>query len=153
MPYWFDGNNLIGQPAERVRTEPNTRMRFLSFLSECSRSRGGRFLVFFDGDDPDRSRPPNGVRVRYSAPLSTDDAILRELSGCRAPSEVIVVTNDRSLARRCHDYGAKTVGWREFAAKINSASQARSGDVRPQDESINVDEWIRYFRLDKDSLE
>jgi predicted RNA-binding protein with PIN domain len=153
MPYWFDGNNLIGQAANLVRSEPETRKRFLSYLSSCSRSRGGRFLVFFDGDDPDRVVPPTGVRVRYSAPMSTDDAIVRELSGCSAPSEVIVVTNDHSLAGRCRDSGAKAIGWREFASKMISPSQARSRGAHQQTEPVNIDEWIRYFRLDKDSLE
>jgi len=153
MPYWFDGNNLIGQPARRARTEPETRRQFLSFLSACSRSRGGRFLVFFDGDDPDRAVPPAGVRIRYSAPLSTDDAIVRELAGCRVPSEVIVVTNDHSLAGRCRDCGAKTTGWREFTAKMKPASPARSRRVHPQSEPVDADEWIRYFHIDKDSLE
>jgi len=153
MPYWFDGNNLIGQPAAHVRTEPETRRQFLKFLSGCSRSRGGRFLVFFDGDDPDRQVPPSGVRVRYSAPLSTDDAILRELAGCRVPAEVIVVTNDRSLAARCRDSGAKTISWQEFAAKMNSPSPASSGSAGPQSRPVNLEEWVRYFGLDKDSLE
>ena len=153
MPYWFDGNNLIGQPAARVRMEPETRRRFLRFLSDCSRSRGGRFLVFFDGDDPDRQAPPAGVRVRHSAPLSTDDAIVRELAGCRVPSEVIVVTNDHRLAARCHDSGAKTIGWQEFAARMNSGAPASSGSAGPQSQPVNVDEWVRYFGLDKDSLE
>jgi len=153
MPYWFDGNNLIGQPAARTRTEPETRRQFLSFLGVCSRSRGGRFLVFFDGDDRDRSAPPAGVRIRYSAPLSTDDAIVRDLSGSRTPAEVIVVTNDRSLAGRCRDCGAKTIGWRQFTARMSTAFPARSRDVRPQSETIDMDEWVRYFRFDKDSLE
>ena len=153
MPYWFDGNNLIGQPAERVRMKPETRRRFLSFLGECSRSRGGRFLVFFDGDDPDRAVPPAGVRIRYSAPLSTDDVIVRELAGCRVPSEVIVVTNDHRLAGRCRDSGAKTIRWQEFASKMKSTPPSRSHVTGPQNESVNVDEWIRYFGLDKDSLE
>jgi hypothetical protein len=152
MPYWFDGNNLIGQAAARVRTEPETRREFLSFLSECSRSRGGRFLVFFDGDDSDRVLPPAGVRVRYSAPLSTDDAIVRELAGCRVPSEVIVVTNDHHLSARCRDSGARTIGWQDFATKMKSASPTPSSRACPQSQ-VNLDEWIRYFGLDKDSLE
>ena len=50
-------------------------------------STGGNFTVFFDGDDPGAGVPPKGVRVRFSAPLSTDDAILRQAEGVRAPGE------------------------------------------------------------------
>lgn len=152
MPYWLDGNNLIGRSVERARTEPGSRREFLSFLGTCSSTRGGRFVVFFDGDDPDRIVPPSGVRIRFSAPLSTDDAIVNELAGCRTPSEVIVVTNDRSLAARCRDCGAKTMGWQEFMAKVNAGSRPRR-ENRSRDASVNVDEWIRYFHLDKESIE
>jgi len=77
----FDGNNLIGQSADAARKDRNTRRAFLSRLSSYVTLRGGRFLVFFDGDDPDRSMPPRGIQLRYSAPESTDDAIVRLLSG------------------------------------------------------------------------
>ncbi len=132
MPYWFDGNNLIGLTAQRARTERETRKQFLAYLSSCAKMRGGRFLVYFDGDDPDRAVPPAGVRVRYSAPLSTDDAIIRDLAGCRAPAEVIVVTNDRSLASRSRDAGAKTLDWREFAAKASPRRGRGSRNVQPR---------------------
>lgn len=152
MPYWFDGNNLIGQSTDRVRAEPETRKRFLSFLSGCSRSRGGRFLVFFDGDDPDRIVAPAGVGVRHSAPLSTDDAIIRELAGCRVPSEVIVVTNDHRLSARCRDSGAKTMAWQDFAARMSPPPPGGADSTGSQTQ-VNLDEWIRYFGFDRESLE
>ena len=150
MPYWLDGNNIIGQPAERARRDHLTRHGFLSFLSACSKSRGGSFLVFFDGDDPDRSLPPAGVRVRYSAPLSTDEAIVQRLAGIRVPSEVIVVTNDRSLARRCRAAGAKTMTWQEFTGKVRPDPSAGAPDG--PEKRIDVRDWARYFGLDEDSL-
>ena len=81
MPYWFDGNNLIGQSAAAAKSDAGVRRAFLSTLSSLHRSGGGRFLVYFDGDDPDRSAAPPGVAVRYSAPVSADEAILRRLTG------------------------------------------------------------------------
>ncbi len=151
MPYWFDGNNLIGQSASASRRDPKTRRSFLELLSSYAAAGGGRFTVFFDGDDPGSGTPPRGVRVRYSAPFSTDDAILREAEGARAPSEVIVVTNDHGLAARCRDAGVKTMDWRHFTAKMASRSPARPGPTQ-EGEKINLEEWSRYFGLDPDSL-
>jgi hypothetical protein len=145
MPYWFDGNNLIGQSTARASADRETRRGFLSHLSRRFRSQGGRFLVFFDGDDPDRSMPPPGVKIRFSAPLSTDDAIIRDVAGAANPGEIIVVTNDRSLAARTRDLGAKSISWAEFDAKRkpNPGNRDLSSDT-----PVDIEDWMRYFGVD-----
>jgi len=151
MPYWFDGNNLIGQSAAAAREDPKTRRSFLSLLSSYATSRGGRFVVFFDGDDSGRALPPRGVRLRYSAPLSTDNAILRDAEGARSPAEIIVVTNDRGLAARCRSISVKTMDWRQFTTRMSSGSEAHRKDA-PKEENVDLNEWSRYFGIDPDSL-
>jgi predicted RNA-binding protein with PIN domain len=152
MPYWFDGNNLIGQSAASSRLDPKTRKSFLLLLSSHAVARGGHFTVFFDGDDPGCGLPPRGVRVRYSAPLSTDDAILREAASARSPSEIIVVTNDRELASRCREAGPKTMTWQQFTEKMTRGFSAREKSASKV-EKVNVEEWSRFFGLDPDKLE
>ena len=144
MPYWFDGNNLIGQSVATARREPKKQESFLALLSHYTTSRGGRFTVFFDGDDPGVGRPPRGVRVRFSAPLSTDDAILNNIKGVRNPEEIIVVTNDRALASRCRTCGVKAMDWRQFTRKMERTPRAHRGEAG-KDEKVDVDEWLRYF--------
>ncbi len=151
MPYWFDGNNLIGQSAAAARREPGTRRSFLKLLSSFATSRGGKFLVFFDGDDPDRAVPPRGVRVRYSAPLSTDDAIMHHAEGMKAPSEIIVVTNDHGLAARCRTAGTRSMDWRQFTAQMSRGSGSPREPVS-KDDKVDVEDWSRYFGLDPGSL-
>jgi predicted RNA-binding protein with PIN domain len=150
MPYWFDGNNLIGQPV--ARADRGTRRAFLDHLSALSRQRGGRFLVFFDGDDQERTAAPPGIQVRYSAPISADEAILIRLAECRAPSEVTVVTNDRALAQHSRTAGARIMTWQEFTSKARAAPAKRRGTGPPDEEKVNVDEWMQYFGLDKKNL-
>lgn len=151
MPFFLDGNNLIGQSAEEARREPTVRRAFLGQLSRYSRSRGGSFTVFFDGDAPDPSMPPPGVRVRYSAPLSTDDAILHSLSGAREPAAIIVVTNDRRLTSRCREAGAKVINWGEFSARMEKAPR-RSRDAAQKEEPVDLEEWARYFGVDPKTM-
>jgi hypothetical protein len=151
MPYWFDGNNLIGQSAAAAQANSRIRRAFLSLLSSYRKSGGGRFLVYFDGDDPDRTVAPPGVAVRYSAPLSADETIIRRLREIQFASEVTVVTNDRELINRCRNAGARTLDWRQFTSKMKS----RSGSTRTagdSQESVDVDDWIRYFGLDRSSI-
>jgi predicted RNA-binding protein with PIN domain len=148
MPYWFDGNNLIGQSAAAAGTDPRVRNEFLSTLSAYHKSGGGRFLVYFDGDDPGRSPTPAGVAVRYSAPLSADEYIVRRLQEIQNPSEVIVVTNDRGLMFRCRTIGAATLNWSEFSSKMSSRSVLPHNNGEKQ-EAVDIEDWIRYFGLDK----
>ncbi len=151
MPYLFDGNNLIGQSADQARREPALRWAFLEQLSRWARAGGGQFLVFFDGDDTDRRLPPPGVRVRYSAPVSSDEAIVRSVTAARFPSEVIVVTNDTELSLRCRNAGAEVIDWHKFAAGMQK--RGRAGGRRPAQESaVDVRDWAKYFGLDPDKL-
>jgi len=151
MPYWFDGNNLMGQSAAAAREDARMRRAFLSALSSYQRSGGGRFLVYFDGDVAHSSAAPPGIIVRYSAPESTDTTILRRLREIRHPSEVIVVTNDRDLAVRCRDAGAATVDWRTFTMKMQSRPQSRPRKQTASQDPVDVEYWMRYFGLDKTS--
>jgi len=147
MPYWFDGNNLIGQSAVESRERPRMLKSFLSTLAEYHKSGGGRFLVYFDGDDSNRSILPSGIRVRYSAPLTADDAIIGRLHEIRSPSEVIVVTNDFELQSRCRAARAKVLNWHQFASKMKSRKKRPEIDSQ---QKVDVDEWMEYFGI-KDS--
>jgi predicted RNA-binding protein with PIN domain len=151
MPYWFDGNNLIGQSAAAAKANAGVRKAFLSTLSSLHRSGGGRFLVYFDGEDSDRSAAPPGVAVRYSAPVSTDDAILRRLEEIQRPEEIIVVTNDRGLMMRCRDEGATTMNWLEFTSKMQSRSVRQAGRSNPE-KPVDVEDWIQYFGLNRTKI-
>jgi predicted RNA-binding protein with PIN domain len=152
MPYWLDGNNLIGQSAATSRRDPATRKLFLGLVSQYARTRGGRFLVYFDGDDPGHAMPPRGVRVRYSAPLSTDDAILHDVKGARTAREIIVVTNDQRLASCCRSVGARTLNWREFTGKMGTAG-GTPRNIKPGAERVDLKQWADYFGFDPEQLE
>ncbi len=152
MPYWFDGNNLIGQSADSLRTGPNIRQEFLSTLSIYYKSGGGRFLVYFDGDDPGQFLPPPGIRIRYSAPVSADEAILRRLHEIRRPDEVLVVTNDFDLQNQCRDAGSKVLNWQQFTSKMKSRRIPVKGN-RDMDQPVDVEDWTQFFGFDKEEIQ
>lgn len=149
MPYWFDGNNLIGQSTEVSRKDRNTRKAFLSTLSAYQKSGGGRFLVYFDGDDPADSSPPPGISVRYSAPESADIVMLRRLREIQRPSEVIVITNDNELAMRCRHAGANALLWHQYISKMQSRPATAAPIRNSPQEQVDVEDWMRYFGIDK----
>ena len=148
MPYWFDGNNLIGQSAAAAAADPRPRREFLAALAAYRRAGGGRLLAFFDGDDPWWSSLPPGVAVRYAAPESADEAIVRRLRETTRPAEITVVTNDLELGARCRRAGASILDWAAFAAKMRF-HPPRPGRTRERsEEAVDVEEWMRWFGLD-----
>jgi len=171
MPYWFDGNNLIGLSADAARADRRSRAAFLSALNGWRGAGGGRFLVWFDGDDPADMQPPPGIAVRYSAPESADAAICRRLREIERPGEVIVVTNDRELSSRCRNAGANVMDWNRFTVKMQARSAAprraaaptaknarcrRHGEARQMNQAsgevssaVDVDDWLRFFGIDE----
>lgn len=151
MPYWFDGNNLIGQSAASSQAHPRIRREFLSTLKGYYKSGGGRFLVYFDGDDPGHAMPPPGVRIRYSAPVSADDAIIRRLHEIRRPGEVIVVTNDFDLQNRCRNAGSKVMNWQQFTLKMKARKITDKGENNTE-QPVDVEDWLAYFGLDKTKI-
>jgi hypothetical protein len=155
MPYWFDGNNLIGQSVSSAKADSRTLQAFLSTLSAYRKSGGGRFLVFFDGDDHGKVSTPPGIAVRYSAPLSCDDAIVLRLREIQHPEEAIIVTNDRQLMHRCRDEGASTLDWQRFTNRMNSRishGNRQHPSPRAQDMCVDVEDWVQYFGLDKKEI-
>lgn len=151
MPYWFDGNNLIGQSAAVARKDRHTRIAFLSELALFRKSGGSRLLVYFDGEDPGDSTPPPGISVRYSAPESADAAIIRRLREIARPAEVTVVTNDLELLSQSRRAGAQSMNWRQFTARMQARPEAPSRSAQHSGDRVDVDEWMRYFGLDKSS--
>jgi hypothetical protein len=154
---------------DAARADRRTRVEFLSALSGWLGAGGGRFLVWFDGDDPADMTPPPGIMVRYSAPESADAAICRRLREIGRPGEVIVVTNDRELASRCMKAGTNVLDWNQFTLKMRARSTAPPRAARPAAESrrranradktrrtpvdasanVDVGEWLRYFGIDE----
>lgn len=151
MPFIFDGNNIIGQSAAQSRADPGPRRAFLDLLGRCAAARRAKFTVFFDGDPAERTLPPRGVQVRYSAPLSSDQAILNAVAGARRPGELIVVTNDRSLSARCREAGARVMDWGEFSARLARRLPQSAGEPQ-KEEAVDLDEWSKFFGLDPDRL-
>lgn len=125
-------------------SRPQARQAFLSTLNRYRKSGGGRFLIYFDGDDSNRTMPPPGIRVRYSAPFSADDAIIGRLKEIRRPGEVIVVTNDHGLRTRCRNAGAKCLTWQEFSSKMQSRKKRSSG-LKDNEPPVDINDWMDYF--------
>lgn len=141
MPYFLDGNNLIGRARGHRRPSEEDRAALLSELCDRLRRTRASATVFFDGSGPVGATALGSLSIRSAGAASADEVILREISRSPAPAEIVLVTADRSLSRRARELGARALApeefWRRFGA-VRGRSEEAAG-------SVDVEEWLRYF--------
>lgn len=145
MPYFLDGNNLIGHARGTARPSEEDRQSLISEVSDRLRATRAKAVLFFDGAGQ-RPTTLGNLTVRDAGAAGADDAIIREIGRSRSPREAIVVTADRELSRRARDAGASAIAPEEF--------WSRFGKRRPEGSpgapgKVDVEDWMRYFQDEK----
>ena len=145
MPYFLDGNNLIGHARGASRPSEDDRQSLILEVSDRLRATHAKAVLFFDGPGGRPSSLGN-LSIRDSGPGGADEAILREIESSRTPKEIIVVTADRDLSRRARDAGASAIAPNEFWERFGkrTASRRQAGAAK-----VDVDDWMRYFADEK----
>jgi hypothetical protein len=149
MPYVVDGNNLLGLLSGKPRPSEEERRRLLRRISERLRGMRASMLVVFDGPS-ETGRPESALgslTIRYSGRRSADDVIVEVAARSGAPADQLVVTDDRGLAARARDAGAKVLPAGSFLELI---SRPPAPGTKP--EPVDVDEWVDFFSDERNRL-
>lgn len=149
MPYFLDGNNLIGRGRGSSRPTEEERAALISEIAERLRKTKARVVVFFDGPQ-ERTVTLGSLSIRHAAGATADDVILGEIERARAPREIVLVSEDRDLLRRARHLGAKTLTITEFWSRVGTREDRPERSPAGQ---IDVDEWMRYFSDRRNKLE
>jgi hypothetical protein len=144
MPYFLDGNNLIGQVRRTSRPSQEDRAALVAEIANRLRRTRARATIFFDGPAGERVVSLGSLTVRVPSGGSADDAIVREVERAAAPGEAVIVTADRGLSRRCREAGAKVCSPEAFFARFGTAGAAPAAG-REAAGKVDVAEWMRYF--------
>jgi len=142
MPILIDGNNLLHRLPKEQRSRADVRKQVL----EITRRETLSVIVVFDGP------PPTGAPVReslgkvtvvYSDSRTADDVIIGMLPGGAGAGQFFVVTDDRGLADRVRERGAKVRRLAEWRAR----RKQKPGPTRFESKlsSREVSEWEDYF--------
>jgi predicted RNA-binding protein with PIN domain len=140
LPYYLDGNNLIGLARGAARPAEGDRHALIQELADRLRATRSSVRLFFDG--PSQATTSLGPLTVRQAGGSADEAILREVSAARDPGQITVVTADRELCRRSQEAGARTQTPAQFWARFGTGGTEPS---KPDATRVDVDEWIDYF--------
>jgi uncharacterized protein len=124
-----DGYNLIRQSPRLAeldrRNLENARDALVRLLSEYKRMRRHRITVVFDGAHaPDlvtRSYQQQGIRILFSGPGETADAVIILLAA-KDGEKALIVTSDREVATSAEAHMAATISSQAFERRLSMAS-------------------------------
>jgi hypothetical protein len=145
LPYFLDGNNLVGAARRTSRPSEEDRAALVREVCDRLRRTRARAVLFFDGPSPGGASDLGTVSLRYSGAGSADDRIVAEIARSRSPGEITVVTEDRALARRARDAGARAAAPADFWRRFGTAEAAPGKAAEGEAGSMDVEEWMRYF--------
>ena len=143
MPILLDGNNLLHRLPKPQRSRSAVRTQVL----EVTRHETMSVTVVFDGPPPagTPARESLGrVTVVYSGSKSADDVIVAMLPRGAAAKQFSVVTDDRRLADRVRDRGAKVRRLAEWQGRRKQKPPRRSS-YESKLSSHDVQDWEKFF--------
>jgi predicted RNA-binding protein with PIN domain len=149
MPYLVDGSNLLGALAAGSRESEVARQALLATLAARLREVRARVVIVFDGGpEAGKSESVLGpLAVRYSGSRSADDVIAELVGRDPAPSNLIVVTDDRGLSARVRPAGATIASTTEFWSRFGKTISA-GNDSKP----IDVADWMDFFSDERNRI-
>jgi len=144
VPLLVDGNNLAFRLVGRA-----DRATVRKSVLDLVRRQRTSITIVFDGPPPKGSptREALGrVMVLYSGGRTADDLIVQQIPKGRAACNFTVVTDDRGLARRVQDAGARVIPASDWISRLRRrASQPDKPPVESPLSPSTIAEWEAYF--------
>jgi len=149
MPFLVDGNNLLGHLLGGPASSEEERRAVQARIASRVRSGKSSVVLFFDGEPEAGKREAwmGALTIRYAGNRSADDAIIEAVERAKARRDCHVVTDDRALAERARNRGARSLSVSDFWGRLGDEAPS-AGEGKP----VNVDEWMSFFSDDKNRL-
>lgn len=135
MYYLIDGYNLLFFQDESKSTLHSQRQNIVRLLQKEFSHLGLEGIVVFDGshqaDEQSGLSYKSPLIIAYSPKGQTADRyILEKLESAKVPSDVTVVTNDKSLASQVRALGAHTSNLKMFYSQLERKHNKKSVDEK-----------------------
>lgn len=158
MRYLIDGHNLIPHVPGLTLAMPDDEERLVQRLLDFCRAERHLVEVYFDGTPPEHAgRRQYGAvtAVFVRKGLIADEAIRRRLRqlGVQA-KQWALVSSDQAVQAAGREVHMTVMRSEEFARKMEQGGVQAGPAEKPDEGSLSpdeVDEWIRLFRLRKQS--
>lgn len=159
MHYLIDGYNLLFAWDESKSSLRSKRQTIIHSLQKEFYLLHLRGTVVFDGSH----QPDEQSGLSYKSPLviayshqgqTADQYILEKLETAKTPSELTIVTNDKSLAMHARNYGAKSMTIPAFLAQLKKKHAKKKGAMEEKRTvAISERELNRLLKIFEERLE
>lgn len=123
LTYLVDGYNLLFYLSHASASIQKQREHLIDLFRKVAPLFKGNIILIFDGSSSFASWEYFSSFQLEFAPgdLKADAYILEKLSGTKRPSQYVVVTADKLLARECKHLGASVLALPSFLKKMKKA--------------------------------
>ena len=123
MPYFLDGNNLIGLARKTSRPSGDDRAALITELAARLRRTQARAVLFFDGGG-EKGSSLGSLSIRPCLGISADDQIIREIESLPLEEQVKVIRFAYQLDGERKLTGADLSALAERMARTNDPAEA-----------------------------
>ena len=156
----IDGNNLLYAMHEHAPIPHIGRESMVKLIHNWARRLPIEVTLVFDGPTPRgglaKQMQPDGMTVRFSAPETADDIIVRMVQAAADPSRIHVVSSDTAIGYEARLRRCKHSTSVAFIASLFGPTEERRGSKTEPAEKPDVvspeeaDEWLDRFGNEKD---
>ncbi|MHC5108750.1 MAG: NYN domain-containing protein [Planctomycetota bacterium] len=160
----IDGNNLLHAMFNNAHIRAITRTALVESLKSWAGKCKDDITLVFDGPPPkdgfDKPIRQGKIDIRFSAPHSADDVIVRMILAAPHPERLRVVSSDNAIAYEARRRRSSSLSCEAFLREVypESRSAARSGPddaCSPHDQKAEgqltdeeSDYWLQQFDID-----
>jgi len=142
MPILIDGNNLL----HRLPNDQRSRSAVRALVLDFTRHETMSVTIVFDGPPPAGAPARESLgrtNVVYAGSRTADDVIVGMLPDGAAAKQFSVVTDDRGLARRVRDRGAKVRRLAEWQGRRKQPPRPTTFESKLS--SHDIADWEAFF--------
>ncbi|MGB0717352.1 MAG: NYN domain-containing protein [Phycisphaerae bacterium] len=157
----IDGNNLLHAMFQHAVIRSITRVSMVREIQQWTRRSKQEVTIVFDGPRPsggfDKPNTTGRIDIRFAAPHSADDVIVRMIHAAPHPDQLAVVSSDTAIAYEARRRRCQSMKCEEFIRDAfpespprrpqRDQSQSSHPDAKIDPESAGEDSefWLREF--------
>ena len=157
----IDGNNLLHAMYAHAPMPTVGRETMVRVIEKWARSRPEKITLVFDGPVPAggmaRQMDSTRIIVKFSAPLTADDIIVKMIHKAKNPATIHVISSDTAILKEARYRKCRWTNAVSFVGKVFDDGKDRPTDFhkpppeKPQQVSEEEsEEWLRTFGLDEE---
>ena len=162
----IDGNNLLHAMFKHAVISSITRVAMVREIQNWTRKVKREVTIVFDGPPPndgfDKPGRTGRIDIRYAAPLSADDVIVRMIHAAPHPDRLVIVSSDtaigyearkrRCLSQKCEEFIPEAFpdqsGQPRKRSRRNPTSPEPDPKIDPELASQDAEYWMNEFGIE-----